>query len=138
MIRSATSSDFLAAEDADDLVNLGHLLQKHFALTLGQATSDDHSFETAFALAVEHLADHAERLLAGRVDKAAGVDDHQVGRVRIGDQHVAVLGQQAKHPLRVDQVLWAAQAHERVCPLEGAASGRRLLVQGVRSRKGGC
>ncbi len=63
-------------------------------------------------LAVEHLADHAERLLPGGVDEPAGVDDDQVGLLGVGDEHVAVLRQQAEHPLGVDQVLRAAEAHE--------------------------
>ena len=33
--------DLLPAEDADDLVDLGHLLQQHLALAFGQAARDD-------------------------------------------------------------------------------------------------
>ena len=64
-------------------------------------------------LALEHLPDHAERLLPRRVDEPAGIDDHQVGRLRVRDERVAVLGQQPEHPLGIDQVLGAAQADER-------------------------
>lgn len=110
--------DLFPAEHADDLINLRDLLQEHLALAFGQATRDDHPFEPTLSLAVEHLADHAERLLAGRVDETAGVDDHQVGRVRVGNQSISVLGQQAEHPLGVDQVLGTTQADERVRAFE--------------------
>ena len=39
--------DLLAAEDADDLVDLGHLLQQHLLLPLGQAAGDDDPLELA-------------------------------------------------------------------------------------------
>ena len=35
--------DLLAAEDADDLVDLGELLEQHVLLPLGQAAGDDHA-----------------------------------------------------------------------------------------------
>ena len=104
--------DLLAAEDADDLVDLGHLLQEHLALPLGQAPGDDHPLDLPGLLAVEHLADHAQRLLPGRVDEPTGVDDDQVGRLGVGHQGVPILGQQPEHPLGVDQVLRAAEADE--------------------------
>ena len=46
-----------------------------------------------------------QRLLPGRVDEPAGVDDDQVGPLGVGHERVAVLGQQAEHPLGIDQVL---------------------------------
>ena len=77
-----------------------------------QAAGDDDPLEQARPLAVEHLVDHAQRFLPGRVDEAAGVDDDQVGLLRVRDQDVAILREEAEHPLGVDQVLGATQAHE--------------------------
>ena len=37
--------DLLAAEDADDLIDLGDLLQQHLPLPLGQAAGDDHPLD---------------------------------------------------------------------------------------------
>ena len=37
--------DLLAAEDADDLVDLGDLLEQHVLLPLGQAAGDDHALD---------------------------------------------------------------------------------------------
>ena len=100
--------DLLAAEDADDLVDLGDLVQEHLALAFGQAAGDDHALDLAVPLAVEHLADHAQRLLPGRVDEAAGVDDDEVGRLRVGHEGVAVLGQQARASARSRPGSWGS------------------------------
>ena len=61
---------------------------------------------------LEHLPDDAARLLPGRVDEPAGIDDDQVGAFPFGDDHVPVLRQEPEHPLGIDQVLRAPQADE--------------------------
>ena len=53
-----------------------------------------------------------ERLLPGRLDEPAGVDDDDVGPVGVGREGVAVLGELAEHPLGIDDVLRAAEADE--------------------------
>ena len=55
-----------------------------------------------------------ERLGPGPLDEAAGVDDDEIGPVRLADQLVAVELQQAEHPLAIDEVLRAAEADEGV------------------------
>ena len=102
--------DLLAAEDADDLVDLGKLLEQDVFLPLGQAAGDDHALDRPGALPLEHLLDHAARFLPGRVDEPAGIDDDQVGLLPLGHQREPVLRQQPEHPLGIDQVLGAAQA----------------------------
>ena len=57
--------DLLAAEDADDLVDLGELLEQDFFLPLGQAAGDDHPLDRARPLPLEHLLDHAASIPAG-------------------------------------------------------------------------
>ena len=111
--------DLLAAEDADHLIDLGHFLQQHLLLPLGQAAGDDDPLDRPRPLPLEHLADRGQRLLARGVDEAAGVDDHQVGVLRVGDQDVAVLRQEAEHPLGVDEVLGTAEADEGERSLHG-------------------
>ena len=111
---------FLAAEDADQVIDLR-----------ARSTSSDSFCRSARqpetitprssprALQLEHLVDRGERLRAGRLDEAAGVDDGEVGPLRVVHQLVAVELQQAEHPLAVDEVLGAAEADEGV-----AAFGR--------------
>src|SRR5262249_11217959 len=115
----------LAAEDANDVVNAGHFLEEFFALALGEAAGDDDGADAALLLERQHLADDGQRLLAGRLDEAAGVDDDGGGAVGVGGQRVAVLGQLAEHALGVDEVLGAAQADERVAAFGGVAHARR-------------
>ena len=107
------AGDLVASENADDVVDLGKLLEQSLFLPLGQAAGDDHPPDVPRPLALEHLFDHADRFAPGGVDEPARVDDHQVGRLRIGHQRIAVLAQQSEHPLGIDQVFRAAQADER-------------------------
>ena len=115
--------DLLAAEDADDVIDVGHFLEQVVLLALGQAAGHDDGADAALLLEVEHLADDAERFLAGRLDEAAGVDDHDVGAVGVGRQGVAVLGQLAEHALGIDEVFRTAEADEgkRSLLLHGSA-----------------
>ena len=102
-------------------------------LPLGQAAGDDDGADLALLLQVEHLADDAERLLPGRLDEAAGVDDDDVGPVGVGDEGVAVLGQLAEHALGIDGVLRAAEGDESVGALAGGgheAADRGWIVEG--------
>ena len=104
--------DLLAAEDADDVIDAGHLGEQGVALAFGETAGDDDGAEPALLLEREHLADDAERLLAGRFDEAAGVDDDDIGAVGVGREGVAVLRQLAEHALAIDEVLRAAEADE--------------------------
>ena len=93
MIRSATLTSISSRPKTPTiwLVDLGHFVEKHLALAFGQAAGDDHALDLTEPLAVEHLADHAQRLLPGRVDEPARVDDDKVGRPGIRDEGIAIL-----------------------------------------------
>ena len=66
-----------------DLEYLGMSLED--ALRIGtQAAGDDH-----FAVVFERFADRIQRLVDGRIDEAAGVDHHKIGRVVVGRDGVA-------------------------------------------------
>ena len=106
----------------------GRSIEQRFLLPLGQAAGDDHAAELALALELEHLVDRGERLVPGRLDEAAGVDDDEVGALRLVDQLVAVELQQAEHPLAVDEVLRAAEADEGVGAFVGRGSVDLKLV----------
>src|SRR5262249_44484088 len=71
----------------------------------------DDGADAALLLQRQHLADDRQRFLPGRLDEAAGVDDHHVGAVGVRRQDVAVLGQLAEHALGVDGVLRTTQAY---------------------------
>ena len=109
--------DLLAAEHADDLIDLRHRFEQDVALPFGHAAGDDHRTDLAGLLERQHLADDRQRFLPGRFDEAAGVDHHHIGAGRVGLERVAVLGEFAEHPFRVDGVLRAAKRDERVVPL---------------------
>ncbi len=119
------ADDLLAAEDADDLIDLGHLLEQH-RLSCRSARQPATTTEPTrpCLLQLEHLADDGERFLPGRLDEAAGVDDDDIGPVGVRSQGVAVLGQLAEHALGIDQVLWAAKRYKRKCALAGIAHFR--------------
>ena len=114
--------DFLAAEDADQVVDVraARSSSDSFCRSARQPeTITPRSLP--LPLELEHLVDGGERLLPGRLDEAAGVDDGEVGARRVVDQLVAVELQHAQHPLAVDEVLGAAEADEGVTALGGGA-----------------
>ena len=78
---------------------------------LAEAAGDDDA-----AVLRNGLADRLEALFLGRIEEAAGVDQHHV-RARIIGRHVIAFGAQLGHdPLAVDQILGTAerdQAHAR-------------------------
>lgn len=72
------------------------------------AAGDDHP-----AVLRHGLADRRERLRLGRVEEAAGVDDHHVGAVVPAGQLVTLGAKVGEDPLGIDQRLGAAQRDER-------------------------
>ena len=81
-------NDLFAAEDADDIIDIGKPFEQRVFLALGEATGDDHSLDVPQPFPVDHLLDHADRFLPGGFDEPAGVDDHQVGRLGLGHDRV--------------------------------------------------
>ena len=112
--------DFFAAENADDVIDLRNLLEKILLLAFGEAASHDYRPHAPLLLEGQHLANDPKRFLPGRLDETAGVDNNDVGAVRVGSKCVPVLRKPAEHALRIDQILGAAQADEGVSALNGA------------------
>src|SRR5262249_55443521 len=64
----------------------------------------------------------------GRLDEAAGVDDHDVGTVGVRGERIAVLGQPSQHTFGIDEVLGTAETDERKTALGlGAHAAARPL-----------
>ena len=116
------TGDLVPREDADHGIDPRQFGEQRLLLPLGQAAGHDHAPRTAGPLQVEHLVDCGVRLLAGCVDESARVHDHDVGALRFADELPAVLAEQAEHPLAVDEVLRAAEAHHG----KRAAAGGRV------------
>ena len=76
--------DFLAAKDADDVIDLGHFLQQVVLLSFGQATGHDDGPDAALSLRSSISRMTRQRFLPGRLDEAAGVDHDDVGTVGSG------------------------------------------------------
>ena len=55
-----------------------------------------------------HLKDGVDRFLLGRVNKAAGIDDQDVGLFRVRSKARAGAVEKAHHYLGVDEVFGAA------------------------------
>ena len=84
--------DVLAAEDADDLIDLRHGLQQQVLVALREAAGHHDGPDAALPLQFKHLTDDAERFLAGRFDEPAGVHHDHVGPLGVGLKSVTVLG----------------------------------------------
>ena len=76
-------------------------------LLRAEAAGDDHA-----TVLGQRLADRVERLLHGRVDEAAGVDDHEVGAIVRLRRLVAFGAQLREDLLGVDERLRATERDE--------------------------
>ncbi len=72
-----------------------------------EAAGDDHP-----AVLADRLADRLEALLLGAVEKAAGVDQHDVGAGIVARERVALRAQRRHDAFGVDERLRAAEADE--------------------------
>ena len=101
--------DFVAAEDADDAGRSpGSSSSSRAPSRSGRQPATITPRVLPCPLELEHLADDGFRFLPRALDEAAGVDDDEIGPVRLGDERVAVERQRPEHLLAVDQVLGAA------------------------------
>src|SRR5262249_23515524 len=119
--------DLLAAKDADDVIDPGHLFKQGIALALGQAPGHDDGTDPALLLEVEHLADDGQGFLASGFDEAAGIDDDDVGAIGLGGEGVAGLRELAEHAFGIDEVLGAAKADKRETALHRLTHAKRTL-----------
>ena len=101
--------DFVASEDAYQLINPGALFQKELFLAFDHAAGDDDSAELAVLFELLHLADDGEGFLPGGREESAGVDDNEVGPLWLGKKRVALQIQKPEHPFAVHKVLWTAE-----------------------------
>jgi hypothetical protein len=111
---------------AEQVIDLGQLVRELVRMTLTQATGHDELLAAAFFLVACQIEDRVDRLLARRVDEAAGVDDDDLGVTRVVDVLVAFALGHPQHDLGVDPVLRTAEAHE----MDGAHEGIRAVQPG--------
>ena len=102
-------ADVAVAAGAQDAVHLRQLLQHVLLVPLGHAAGDDDLFHLASALQLRHLQDVVDGLLAGGLQKAAGVHHHHVGPFRLSLDGVTGGLDSGHHLLAVHLVLGAAQ-----------------------------
>ena len=72
----------------------------------------DQAAAAAALLVLGHVEDGRDRLLLGRLDEGAGVDDQDIGLGRIGRELDAVLLEDAEHDLCVNEILGTAKTDE--------------------------
>ena len=75
--------DVVIAACAEHAVDLRHLLQDLVLIALRQAACHEQSADAALLLQRAHGENVVDGLALGRVDKAAGVDDHEIRAVHI-------------------------------------------------------
>ena len=122
--RPQAGGDVGVVVEAEHRVGLGQRRGELLAVPLGEAADRDHGLGAPGALEVGGLQDGVDRVLLGRLDEAAGVDDGDVGVARVLDERPAVGGQPAGQLLGVDLVARAAERHQRdAAPRGGQGSG---------------
>ena len=93
---------------ADYGVDFRDALQDFVAVALDQASGNDQFAGRAGGFEAGHLEDGVDGLLLGGVDKAAGIDDEDLGFFGMGGEARAGAVEQAHHDLGVDEVFGAA------------------------------
>ena len=101
--------DVVIAARAEHAVDLRHLLQDLVLIALRQAACHEQSADAALLLQRAHGENVVDGLALGRVDKAAGVDDHEIRAVHILLQGVACLLQAIEHLFCVDLIFGTAK-----------------------------
>ncbi len=95
----------------DEIIDLRQLRRQGLAVALHQAAGDQQALGGIGLLVAGQLQDGVHRLLAGLLNKAAGVHQQQLRGLR-GIHHLpAALRQAPQHDLRIHQVLGATQGH---------------------------
>jgi hypothetical protein len=116
-----------------------NVLADLIAIPLHQAAGDDEALGAAAALALvlHHLKDGIDRLLLGRVDEAAGVDDEDVRVFGPRCQLAAGAVEQAHHHLGVNEVFGAAERDKADLRTRGRDRPRGLRIDGIDWSVGG-
>ena len=115
---------------ADEDVHLWQRLPQFIGVALGEAPGDDEAAVLAAGLDARQVEDGVDRLLLGRGDEAAGVDDQHVGCLRVEHQLVAAAGEHAEHDLGVDLVLRTTEGDEVDAPAPGRGCPHRRVTHG--------
>ena len=98
--------------DAEQRVDLRHLVHHLRAVSLGEAAGDDYAFEMAVLLQPGDVEDVVYRLLLCRRDEGAGVDDDYVGVDVLGDDLVSGVDELFEHHFGVDLIFRASERDE--------------------------
>ena len=95
---------------AEHAVHLRQLLEDLLLIPLREAAGHKNFSDASLRLELCHGEDIVDGLRFGRLDKAAGVDDHDVRARRLRQDVIARLLEQEKHLLRVYLIFRTAKA----------------------------
>ena len=95
--------------DADHGVHLGNFLNDLLLVALGQAAGDNHLEVGVFLLVLAGHEDVLDGLRLGRLNKAAGVDDDDIGLGRVAHGGVAVLDEGMAENIGIHLIFRAAE-----------------------------
>ncbi len=132
-LRMASRRESYSGEDgfkftgADDSVDFRDILLDLVAVTLDKgspATDDTLGFSAVLLLVLDHLEDGVDRLLLGRIDEAAGVDDDDFGVFGTRRQLSTIMVKQPHHDFGVDEVFSGSRGR-RSLPWGGFGQGFR-------------
>jgi hypothetical protein len=98
--------------ESEEGIDLGELVGEFLGKPLGHAAADDEFLAGACPQAAElvRLEDRVHRLLLGRVDKPAGIDDQDIRLRRVGGDFKPLRARAAEHDLGINQVLRTPEA----------------------------
>ena len=97
--------------DPDEQVDFREVARKLKAVALHQAASHHQAHLRAALLQAGQVKNGVHRLLTGRLDEGAGIDQEEFGGGRLPGDFPSRLDQAPQHDFRVHQVLGAAQGN---------------------------
>ncbi len=105
--------DMLILGNADHRVDLGVFICEFLTVALGQAARHDYILYRSLFLEGYKLVEPLDSLLLGGGDKAAGVQQYDIGHARLLYERVALRGEPRHHLLRVHLIFRAAERYHR-------------------------
>ena len=97
---------------ANDGIHFRNIFTDLVAVTFDEAAGNDQFGCPAFSFEASHFENGVDRLLLGRVDKTAGIDDEDFRFLGPRRQACAGMVKQAHHDLGIDEILGTAERNK--------------------------
>ena len=128
-------NDVIIRARAKHAVYLRHFLHDLHLIALGKTSGHKDLPDSIFLFELAHRQNVVDGFRLCVFNKAAGVDDHQIRAVRVGQNLIARHAQQKQHLLGVDLIFGAAEADHANCLAHSISSQVSMGSQSASNRR---